>query len=78
MAYKVREKYIMPQQGFLKLNYDGASKGNPIQAGAGGICWDFRGQFKRIYAIELGYASNNEVEITAVKHTHNCKQRTIP
>ena len=40
MAYQVRDKFNPPQQGFIKLNYDKASKGNPGQAGAGGIFRD--------------------------------------
>ena len=35
-----QDKFQVPQQWFLKLNYDGASKVNPGQAGVGGISWD--------------------------------------
>lgn len=37
---KREEKYIRwthPREGWLKLNTDGASKGNPGNAGAGGL-----------------------------------------
>ena len=33
----LEDRWKVPQNGFIKLNYDGASKGNPGQAGAGGI-----------------------------------------
>ena len=33
----LEEQWKPPQLGFIKLNYDGASQGNPRQAGAGGI-----------------------------------------
>jgi hypothetical protein len=35
--HTIEEHWSPPQPGFIKLNYDGASKGNPGQAGAGGI-----------------------------------------
>ena len=34
---KIEEKWRAPQIGFIKLNYDGASKGNPGQEGTRGI-----------------------------------------
>ena len=39
------ETWTPSQQGFIKLNYDGASKGNPGQAGSGGIFRNSQGAF---------------------------------
>jgi len=62
------EHWSPPQSGFIKLNYDGASKGNPGQAGAGGIFRTSQGTVCRFYALDLGHATNNEAELIAVKH----------
>ena len=62
-----QEQWMPPLQGFLKLNYDGASKGNPGQAGAGGIFRNSQGIVCRFYALDLGHATNNEAELMAVK-----------
>jgi hypothetical protein len=40
---QVCEKWDPPPPRFLKINFDGASKGNPGLAGAGGIFWDSTG-----------------------------------
>lgn len=36
-------RWDFPNEGWVKLNTDGASKGNPGQAGAGGILGDATG-----------------------------------
>lgn len=56
-----------PPVGFFILNYDGASKGNPGQAGIGGIFRNSQGFVCRIYAMAIGFATNNETELMAVK-----------
>ena len=63
----IEEQWRPPQPGFLKLNYDGASRGNPGQAGLGGIFRNSRGTVCRFYALDLGHATNNEAELVAVK-----------
>ena len=63
----IEEQWKAPQNGFIKLNYDGASKGNPGQVGTGGIFLNSKWEFCRVYASDLGFATNNEVEIMAVK-----------
>ena len=40
----LEDKWKAPQNGFIKLNYDGASKGNPRKVGAGGIFRNSRGE----------------------------------
>ena len=67
LPYQVRNTFDKPQSGFVKLNYDGASKGNPGQAGAGGIFRDCIGTTLIIFPIDLVYTTNNEAELVAVK-----------
>lgn len=57
--------FIRPHDGFIKLNFDGASKGNPGPAGYGGAFRDSRGQTRWIYADKGGIISNNEVKFMA-------------
>ena len=63
----IDDNWTPPQSGFIKLNYDGASKGNPGQAGARGIFRNSQGTVCRFYALDLGHATNNEAELTAVQ-----------
>ena len=58
--HTIEEHWSPPQPGFIKLNYDGASKGNTGQAGAGGIFCNSQVTVCRFYAIDLGHATNNE------------------
>ena len=58
--------FTLPGEGFIKLNFDGASKGNPRVAGLGGI---FRDNLENTWLIcvdSCGIISNNEVEFTTV------------
>jgi ribonuclease HI len=48
------------------LFFDGASKGNPGQAGGGGIIIDPSGNIHTVYAWGLGHASNNQAEFLAL------------
>lgn len=57
--------FIRPQGGFIKLNFDGVSKGNPGLAGYGGIFRDSQGQTRWIYADRGGMITNNEAEFMA-------------
>ena len=49
-----------PPIGFLKLNFDGASKGNPGQAVIGGIFRNSQASAVRIYLFPIGFATNND------------------
>ena len=49
-----------PLEGFIKLSFDGASKGNSGQAGVGGIFRDQYGITRFIYDDSCGFASHNE------------------
>jgi ribonuclease HI len=48
------------------LFFDGASKGNPGQAGGGGVILDPSGKIHKEYAWGLGHASNNHAEFLAL------------
>eukprot|EP00253_Pinus_taeda_P011321 PITA_11321 len=56
-----------PPAGFLKLNFDGASRGNPGLAGIGGVIRNHRGEILYIYSQALGEATNNEMEFAAME-----------
>eukprot|EP00253_Pinus_taeda_P001503 PITA_01503 len=55
-------------KGFLKLNIDGASKGNPGTADHGGVLRDNNGRIMFIFHGHLGKATNNMVELMAMEH----------
>lgn len=55
----------MPPTRFLKLNFDGASRGNPGSAGIGGFLRDRKGGIQHIYSRALGEGTNNEMEFAA-------------
>ena len=48
-----------PPQGSIKLNFHGALKGNPGQAGFGGDFRNNKGQILNIYYKKLGLERNN-------------------
>lgn len=50
----------------MKLNSDGASKGNPGPAGGGGVFRDDSGAFVRAYTFKCGYCSALKAELNAV------------
>ncbi|KAH9296609.1 hypothetical protein KI387_040197 [Taxus chinensis] len=59
-------KWIPPKDGYFKLNFDGAVKGNPRKAGGGGVLRDSQGKFILAYFFDLGLQSNNVVEAAAM------------
>jgi ribonuclease HI len=52
-----------PPTGFVKLNFDGASKGNPGPSGFGVVLRNNNGQIMYILAGHLGHDTNNSAEI---------------
>lgn len=58
--------FSRPSEGFIKLNFDGASKGNPGPAGLRGIFRDDQGKTRWVYSDHGGIMSNNEAELMAV------------
>lgn len=55
-----------PRVETLYLNTDGASRGNPGPAGAGGVLSGADGQVVETYAVYLGEKTNNEAEYMAL------------
>lgn len=53
--------------GFLKINRDGASKGNPGMDGFGRVIRDERGCIKDIFHSHLGTTTNNMAELMALE-----------
>jgi hypothetical protein len=53
--------------GFLKLNFDGAAKGNPGMTGMGGVIRDSGGNIIRLYAGSMGNSTNNAAEFGALE-----------
>ena len=52
--------------GWVKLNTDGASKGNPGPAGAGGLIRGHRGELFEVFAMNCGSCSCTRAELLAV------------
>lgn len=52
-----------PPKHSLKLNFDGASKGNPGNAGFGGIFRDYKGSPILIFYGNIGWDTNNSAEL---------------
>jgi ribonuclease HI len=55
-----------PPKDFLKLNFDGASKGNPGDAGYGVVFRNHLGHIIAIGAGPLGHSTNNAAELWAL------------
>jgi ribonuclease HI len=56
-----------PQEGFVKLNFDKASKGNPGPAGVGGIFRNHQGETLLLYASSLGISTNNATKLAGLR-----------
>lgn len=59
----VMSKWDPPLAGILKLNFDGASKGNLGEVGYGGILTDHKGNPMIIYYGSIGWDTNNSAEL---------------
>ena len=62
MRIQSPDKFRYLRDHFVKLNFDGASKGNPGEAGFGGIFRDSNNQVRWIFADWGGEMTNNEAE----------------
>jgi ribonuclease HI len=70
-------KWLNTQKSHV-LCFDGASKGNPGEAGAGGVLFGPRGQRMITYSWNLGTTTNNSAEAYALlKGTQIAKERQI-
>ncbi|XP_059068266.1 uncharacterized protein LOC131858830 [Cryptomeria japonica] len=56
-----------PPPGWLKLNFDGASKGNPGRGGLGAIVRDEFGNILKAFSGSGGFVTNNVAEISALE-----------
>ena len=66
MRIQSPNKFRYPRDQFIKLNFDGASKGNPGEASFGGIFRDSNEQVRWIFADWGGEMTNNEAEFWAL------------
>eukprot|EP00253_Pinus_taeda_P012787 PITA_12787 len=57
----------LPPEACLKLNFDGASRGNPGIAGIGGAIRNHKGDIIHIFCRSLGECTNNEAEFAAME-----------
>ena len=60
------ENFRYPEKNFIKLNFDGASKGNLGPASFGGIFRDSEKHTRWVYEEWGGEMTNNEVELWAI------------
>ncbi|OIS97451.1 putative ribonuclease h protein [Nicotiana attenuata] len=60
-------RWNKPSVGEFKLNVDGCSKGNPGNAGCGGVLRDHLGRLIMAFTVYLGSCSNNSAEAQAIK-----------
>jgi hypothetical protein len=56
-----------PPTGFLKLNFDGATKGNPGMTRMGGVIRDSGGNIIRLFAGSMGKSTNNVAKFGAME-----------
>lgn len=59
-------RWLHPDDGWVRLNTDGAAKGNPGAAGAGGIIRGHSGELFEMFAANCGYCSSTRAELLAV------------
>ncbi|KAK4420100.1 hypothetical protein Salat_2422900, partial [Sesamum alatum] len=62
----IQVKWIVAAHGYYKLNVDGAARGNPGNAGIGGVLRDFKGDFIAGFMNYIGFNTNNESKLLAL------------
>ncbi|PSS34373.1 Ribonuclease H protein [Actinidia chinensis var. chinensis] len=63
----IRVGWKPPSMGIFKLNTDGASKGNPGKAGAGGLIRNHEGRWVAGFCHNIGTTNSLEAEVTAIR-----------
>ncbi|KAJ8898838.1 hypothetical protein K2173_008147 [Erythroxylum novogranatense] len=59
--------WLLPSNGWMALNTDGASKGNPGVVGAGGVIRDTKGRWLHGFVQNIGIATSFVAELWAIK-----------
>lgn len=67
MKKTLEYNFLHPPQGFTKLNFDGASKGNPDLAGLGGLIWDTEGKNLKVFVAACGTTTNNVADFLGLE-----------
>lgn len=62
---RLEVKWKTPPHGWLKINFDGAAKGNPGPSGCGAILRDDKGICKGMVAVPIGIQTNHKAEVMA-------------
>ena len=57
------EYLVCPSPLVFKLNFDGASRGNPGLAGFGGLCRDHDGRIMMVFLGSIGQDTNKSAEL---------------
>ena len=60
----------------FKLNFDGASRGNPGPTGFGGLCRDSLGRINFVFLGAIGHDSNNSAELEGMIQGLQCLVRS--
>lgn len=60
--------WLSPPNGWIKANFDGASKGNPGKASCGGVIRDYNCNIIRAQDIPLGITSIHKVEMVGAHY----------
>ncbi|GLJ37237.1 hypothetical protein SUGI_0755290 [Cryptomeria japonica] len=66
-SYRKNIKWIPPPSGFLKINFDGACRGNPSEFGYGEIICDEFGDMLGAKYGPMGVSTNNIAEVTTLE-----------
>jgi ribonuclease HI len=59
--------WVPPPIGFIKMNFNGASKGNPELVGASRVIRDSGGIIIRVYVGSIGNSTNNAAKFGALE-----------
>ncbi|OMO81305.1 reverse transcriptase [Corchorus capsularis] len=81
LSQDLQVRWVPPEDAVVKLNTDGAAKGNPGVAGAGGVIRSAVGSWLMGFKLHLGVCSNVEAELQAIRQgllvAWNCSYRDI-